>query len=169
MTSDYIKMCVANYFRFARQCPVVTLEYHHYRDGGVQSDVLVMTKDKRLIEIEVKVTLSDFKADIRKPIWSRRNVSKKFWPWKFYYAVPADLVAKVEPLLYAGCGLVGVAGGYEQSPVPQQAVTVAVTAPKHKDCELVSEKRYARIIAAQSSTLCCALRKNDRRVNGRTI
>lgn len=158
MNSDYVKMCVANYFRYARGCPVVTLEYHHYRDGGVQPDVLVLDKQNRPIEIEVKISVSDFRADAKKPIWTHRDMGNR-WPYQFYYAVPVELEAKVKPLLRDGVGLLRIDGAECYRKMPQRAVTVAETAPKHAEHEIVNEERYSRIIAAQSAALCCALRK----------
>jgi len=159
MTADYIKMCVACYFRFARGCPVVTIEYWHYQDSVVQQDVLVLDKHNRPIEIEVKISLSDFKADAKKHIWSFRNRGER-WPWKFWYAIPADLVPAVEPLLREGVGLLSV-DHYEHGDRPGNAVAVVHSAPPHKEYEVVTEARYKRIIAAQSASLCTALRKRE--------
>lgn len=160
MDSDYVKMCVANYFRYARACPLVTLEYYHFRDACVQPDVLCLDKKRRLIEIEVKISLSDFKADAKKQIWESRNLGMR-WPWKFYYAVPIQLEQKVKPILPAGCGLLRVEDGEVYRKNPVRAVTVAETAPAHKECEIVDDARYERMVAAQSASMCCALRKNE--------
>ena len=162
MTADYIKMCAACYFRFARQYPIVTLEYWHYQDCCVQQDVLALDSKRRPVEIEVKVTLSDFKADANKHIWSFRNRGLK-WPWKFYYAVPVDLIESVRPLFRDDCGLIAVRPGFENQVRPERAVSVVVKAPAHKDYEVVSDAKYGRIIAGQSAALCTALRKMERK------
>jgi hypothetical protein len=158
MNSDYIKMCVAHYFRYAKGCPLVTLEYWHQRDACVQPDVLVLDKKKRLIEIEVKISLSDFKADAKKQIWEFRNLGMR-WPWKFYYAVPISLAEKVRPILPEGVGLLRIEDDEWCRKQPQRAVTVAESAPPHKECEIVDDARYERMVSAQSAALCCALRK----------
>jgi len=158
MTTNYIKMCVAHYFRFARQCPIVAMEYWHYQDSGVQPDVLVLDAAHRPIEIEVKTSLSDFKADARKHIWNFRKQGMK-WPWKFYYALPTDLEEQVKPLLRKGVGLLRVSQHNYYK--PEDAVSVAVTAPKHEDFERITGARLKRIIAGQSSSLCRALKALD--------
>ncbi len=157
MDSDYIKMCVANYFRYARQCPVVAVEYWAREDGGVQPDVLVLDKANRPIEIEVKVSVSDFRADAKKHIWRLRDSGHR-WPWQFWYAVPVEIEDKVKPLLRDGCGLLRVSDSGCYAMQPQRAVSVSVTAPKHKEHEQVDEHRMKRIIAAQSATVCRLLR-----------
>lgn len=70
---------------------------------GHEADVLGVTADGRLIDIEVKVSRADLKADLKKAKWWHRrynaewrqeNVSRREWPpkvWKHYYVLPADL------------------------------------------------------------------------------
>lgn len=77
---------------------------------GHECDVLAVTVDLRIIDIEVKISRSDLKADLGKDKWWKRSPSvwdtelKKYrnlspdtrreWPpkvWKHYYAMPADL------------------------------------------------------------------------------
>ena len=158
MTADYIKMCVANYFRFQRGCPIVALEYWHYRDCCVQPDVLVVDAANRPIEIEVKTSLSDFRADGKKGIWRFRNRGNR-WPWKFYFAVPRELEDRVKPILPGGCGLLRVHA--VSSSQPGRNVTVAATAPAHSDHEEMTDAKMKRIIAGMSASLCGALRKKE--------
>lgn len=68
---------------------------------GHECDVLGVTMDMRIIDVEVKVSRADLKADAGKEKWWRR-VGWGFdgprqlqqWPpkvWKHYYAMPADI------------------------------------------------------------------------------
>lgn len=79
---------------------------------GYECDVLAVTRELRIIDIEVKISRADLKADAKKDKWwHRRNFSnfhigtgrahgpeapaiRNDWPtrvWKHYYAMPADI------------------------------------------------------------------------------
>lgn len=69
---------------------------------GYEADVLVVRNDLRLMDIEIKISRSDFKADQKKDKWwdnptwwgsprDRPASTKREWPpkiWKHYYALP---------------------------------------------------------------------------------
>jgi hypothetical protein len=76
--------------------------------AGSEADVLGVTMDGRLIDIEIKISRADFKADAKKDKWWHyvgygRVVDGKWqqpepirreWPrrvWKHYYCMPADV------------------------------------------------------------------------------
>lgn len=72
---------------------------------GYECDVLGVTNDLRVIDIEVKISRADFKVDAKKDKWWHKDswwtepVGEKErvhrdWPpkvWKHYYAMPADI------------------------------------------------------------------------------
>lgn len=69
---------------------------------GHEADLLVVTRDLKLIDVEVKISRADLKADLKKDKWwkhrpwSRRHhpLERLQWPpkvWKHYYAVPHDI------------------------------------------------------------------------------
>ena len=159
MTSDTIKACVANYYRYKRQCPIVALESYNYHYPSNQPDVLVVDKKNRLIEIEVKVSLADFKVDRKKKIWQVRRMNPNEWPWQVYFAVPDYLVEKVQPVLPEGCGLLEVSSKWHEMYVIDRAVKCVVRAPTHKGRAKLSDRYLQTIIAAQSATLCRTLGK----------
>ena len=67
MTADEVKAVVLAYWRYTRQCPLVGVEgWCDLQNYGELADVLAVTKERMLIETEVKVTLSDLKSDIKK-------------------------------------------------------------------------------------------------------
>ena len=90
----------------ARKC-VVLVDNCNWT--GHECDVLAVTTDLRIIDIEVKISRSDFKADAHKDKWWHRfggrydSASGKYietpptpreWPnrvWKHYFAMPADV------------------------------------------------------------------------------
>jgi hypothetical protein len=83
----------------ARKC-VVLVDNCNWT--GYECDVLGVTTDLRIIDVEVKISQADLKADAKKDKWwHRRGWSDiagperlRPWPhkvWKHYYAMPADI------------------------------------------------------------------------------
>lgn len=73
---------------------------------GDECDLLVVTRDLRIIDVEVKISRADFKADAKKEKWwqpwrgdfatptAQRIRQPRQWPrkvWKHYYAMPKDI------------------------------------------------------------------------------
>lgn len=82
---------------------------------GHECDILAVTRDLRIIDIEIKISRADFKADAKKDKWVKRAYNWPFelpgnylhaqhgppapdlpiqWPrkiWKHYYVMPADI------------------------------------------------------------------------------
>lgn len=92
-------------FQFFKRSTVIVPRCHW---AGSEADLLVVHKDLRLTDIEIKISRADLKADYGKdkwidnPIryWSRRNTPvatplvKRQWPakvWKHYYALPSEI------------------------------------------------------------------------------
>jgi hypothetical protein len=78
--------------------------------AGAEADVLGVTMDLRIVDVEIKISRSDLKADAAKEKWWKRASNWKFeydravgppapdvrrdWPrrvWKHYYALPAEI------------------------------------------------------------------------------
>lgn len=69
---------------------------------GHECDVLAVTTDLRIIDVEIKTTRSDLKADAKKDKWWKRMgwtgmhgadapMTHPRKVWKHYYAMPADI------------------------------------------------------------------------------
>lgn len=74
---------------------------------GHECDVLAVTQDLRIIDVEIKLTRSDLKADAGKDKWWHRGMGRfvggewvppkptaRLWPhriWKHYYAMPQSV------------------------------------------------------------------------------
>lgn len=64
-----------------------------------ECDVMAVTKDLRIIDVEVKISRADLKVDAAKDKWWRHVVYgqppiHRDWPprvWKHYFAVPAEI------------------------------------------------------------------------------
>ena len=73
---------------------------------GDECDLLVVTADLRIVDVEVKISRADFRADSKKDKWFEhwagdygtpyhlRKREPRHWPrkvWKHYYALPKEI------------------------------------------------------------------------------
>lgn len=156
---DYsLEVAAIEWLRYEHSCPLVCMERSPIYGGGVP-DVVGVTKKRLVIEIEVKRTLSDFKANEKKTgvIWRRQGLCSEY-PLKFYFLVPPKLVDKVKPLLKDGEGLLTLDtkddGSFDLSPytkLPKLKCVVGTEA--HKQATVLSLKRMVKMVAHQTGTL----------------
>ena len=95
---------------------------------GHECDVLALTTDLRVIDVEIKISRSDLRADAKKDKWWHRPIGAwnqpsppaepRQWPprvWKHYYAMPAsiwtDELIAVLPSMQSGILLLSEHGG----------------------------------------------------------
>lgn len=71
-----------------------------------EADYVVVTKARFLVEIEIKVSPTDFKRDILKKKWKSGDREKMVR--RFYYAVPLEMVDKIREFLPEDAGLITV-------------------------------------------------------------
>lgn len=96
------------WLRYEQGCYVVTFERHPWR-GDLKPDVLGMNKRRRLVEIELKVSLTDMKRDLDKQhrIRTTQDIMRDVpgSPSLLYYFVPPALVGDALELLPAYAGV----------------------------------------------------------------
>lgn len=95
-----------------RYAPTSELTWQHIHLFHWESDYVVKTKAGLWYEIEVKVTLDDFRRDFtgkaEKHLILAGEIAKPLKPNRFFYAVPETLVMAVLPLLPPYAGLLSV-------------------------------------------------------------
>lgn len=95
--------------------PYQTLNFN--RCGYQEADVFMINKSNQLVtEIEVKISISDFKADFRKTFkhYKFQNYNDRHTcPSHFYYACPAGLIPLIDIPVYAGLIYVNQDGSIE--------------------------------------------------------
>jgi len=99
------------WLRYEQGCYVITFERHPYSDRvNAKPDVLGLTKRKRLIEIELKVSLVDMKKDLQKPhrLGIVNDIGRQLpsSPSHLYYMVPAHLVGDATTILPPYTGII---------------------------------------------------------------
>ena len=157
LTGGFIKACVAPWLRYNRQCLMVCFE----RDLGYfvsgQPDILAISKEHFVIEVEVKVSVSDFRKDKKKRKWEMegggflRNVRQ------FYYAVPKNMVEKIKDDIPRSCGLMAIDDFYHHR--LNDNVAIIKKAPTNRAAERVTLPTAIRMAKAQTGTLCYLAKK----------
>lgn len=165
MNSDYVKASVACYFRYQKQCPIICFE-RNIDNYMSTPDVLAIDKQRRLIEVEVKVSMSDLKNDAKKRIWKFREIigDKSFYavPYQFYYAVPYEIQDKALEIIKGWkkegkeCGKAGLLVVHQRSPkqIGLKDVHCEHRAPINKAAKKLTIKQTIIMARNQSGTLC---------------
>lgn len=163
MIAEEMKILLMCYWRFVRGCPVVATEF----DYGY-ADVIALSRRGRIIhETEVKVSITDMKADLRKPKHHHQQdlfgkAVKQMWANYFYFAVPGNIreeALKVcqELFPYAGLIVVGSYDSYlEKNARPYTPPPIEVIKkPQYLHAEEMDEERLFKLIKGMSNNLCC--------------
>lgn len=113
-------------------------------------DVYGVNKSRHGLEIEIKISLSDFKRDAKKRKWDYQVVTPMF----FYYLVPNEILDKVKPLIQPGIGLLTVSkhalDPYTQLP----AIRCEIRPTRNPKARKLSLYCAGRLIKHQTGTLC---------------
>lgn len=174
-----VKVAIAMYWRYDRQCPVIALE----SQTCAMADVLAITRQRMLIETEIKVSLADLRKDIRKPkhYWMRQEYLRwnpvqtdlfeppnwpHGWLWaaqgtddfpyiphEFYFAMPGGFLEEAKAILdstYPYAGLLLSGEPYYNS---VRVVTVIRPAYSFKRPK-VPVRTIVEIVRDSSSTVC---------------
>jgi hypothetical protein len=147
MNADAITARVLHYLRYQRQCPLVWTQRSPWNRGDHRPDVVAITRDRRVIEIEVKLSRSDFAANdgkhcmshgARPPVWEK---CKQFW-----FAVPMEVAPEVAAIVPDYAGLLGV-------PESPWDVRVLVRAPSRRNAPRLSARDMVRVARHLSGTI----------------
>lgn len=95
VNSDYMKIIVASFFRYNRQCKYTAIEFQ-------RMDVCAVSNDN-LIEIECKISKSDLKKELTSPTKKKKHRTYKTYsksnraiPNSYYFAIPRYMYADEE-------------------------------------------------------------------------
>jgi hypothetical protein len=162
MNANEIKAEVASYLRYKWQCPLIAFEAPDDCKwySGEPADILAVDKKRMLLEIEVKVSLSDFRHDAtkRKHFFFRENPDYRPVHF-FYFAVPFEIANQVEDeckTLYPYAGVIRV-HKLSQSTAGISGASVSKS-PKVLNPKRLALKEIIWLTSAQSGTLCRLLR-----------
>lgn len=140
-----MELALLKWLRFENKCIIVLNERTPVYGHG-QPDVLGVTAAGYLKEIEVKRSMSDFRANAKKFHVSNREHYLDRWPRQFYYAVPKAMVEKVKSELPPWAGLLQVDGSL---------VELIVDAEINKAARKLTFKQCARLAKCLSNQIAC--------------
>ena len=153
MNSETIKACVAGYWRYKRQHNLVAFEICPSLAwaGSTQADILSVTKERYLVETEVKVSLSDLRRDGNKRNHQHYKRGDGTLPVAyFYFAVPKDIANKaclVCDELYPYAGILGSDGSDEDG-------VESYREARRLNGSRLTIKLIVQMVKAQSATIC---------------
>ena len=156
-----MRAAAIGWLRYEQRCFLVCWERTPLW-SSCRPDLIGIERKRRLIEIEFKQTLSDFKANGRKRGVRWREQTGIGKPVRFYFAVPRGLVEKVRPFLPAGAGLMTLAADDSVKFGPQ--VEIIIGATHDKSAEALGKFEIGRMILHQTGTLhrcCVAMAKRE--------
>lgn len=144
------------WLRVEKRCEIVLCERSPRSWFCGQPDVLGITKGRHMVEIEVKRTMSDFRADSRKRSRVNRRHYLDMQPRQFYYLAPAEVAAKIQPGLPEWAGLMHAAGRYPE---------VIVRAPVNKVARKLTVKECCRLVPMLTNHILASETSRDNLVS----
>ena len=158
-----LELMALSWLRWEKRCSIVLSERSPREAWCGRPDALGVMASRHLVEIEIKRTLSDFKADQKKP--SRNEVRRNFMadklPMYFYYLVPPDLVKRVELLVPTWAGL--MRGPEYGEP---QGIRVVKQAPKNKEAKRLTVRECCRLVLMVNNHALSELSRVEASRNG---
>jgi len=103
LTEYYCQKALASHFDWRRNHIFPNV----YFCGG-EMDIAVVTPSNYLWEFEIKLSVSDWKADIKKSKWKDPD---REWIKRFYYVVPSGMEHKCPEFVETGTGIITVEVG----------------------------------------------------------
>ena len=152
INSKYLKAVGAAWLRYELKCPLVTFERGIWH-WCYTPDILGVRTTGYSVEIEVKVSWKDFKANFDKRcIKTRKFIKDDYHPSSMYFIVPPELVDKVgnsglltdEGLLTINDNINTYTGLHQISEVRK---------PKRRKSEKLTIGQLAKLVRCQSNTL----------------
>lgn len=143
-----LELLAMRWLRWQKKCAIVIMERSPRSWSCGEPDVLGVTKDRYMTEIEVKRSMSDFRADFNKRSRINRGLYPERFPKKFYYLVPYELAWKVEPELPDWAGLMRGPGSEEI-----HRVYVVKASPTLKSSKRLSVKECAKLAMSMSNQI----------------
>lgn len=141
-----LELAAMRWLRFERRCRVVLFERSPRWAYGSRPDVMGVDNFRRLIEIECKRSMADFRNNQYKRHVVNRSKLLDLWPYQFYFIVPVKLKDRCLAELPDYAGLMTHDGG--------SFVIVERTAPLNKESPKLSIKECVTLAALMANQIC---------------
>ena len=154
MSCDLVKELRAaslEWLRFERRCAIVMHERClHYHIG--RPDCIGVLPNGRVVEVEIKVTAADFRANCQKEIEKRREANRAKRPYQFYFAMPQSLADDLASEIPEHAGLLYLS--------PHRGRTRGVRelermkpAKRFDQCLTIGHRDWIRLVSLQSNAI----------------
>lgn len=140
-----MELAAMRWLAFEKRCHAVLFERTPDQRFGYRPDVIGLTRDRYLLEVEIKRTVHDFRANSKKAHIRTRDIQLDRWPRQFWFLVPSDILDQVRPLCPKWAGLASLYDGYN--------LMVVVPAPANPGARRLSTKQLARMFHLLSNQL----------------
>lgn len=156
-----LELAAMRWLWLEKKCLVVLQERTPVSMMG-QPDVLGITPGRYMVEVEIKRSASDFRADFRKTHRVNRQFYIKNQPRQFYYMMDRNLSEKLLPEIPDWAGLMTCDTVYNAE--------VIKSAPVNKESKKLNLKQCSKLARQMTSHMMgFALANNSIRVNYRNI
>lgn len=140
-----LELCAAHWLRWDRRCLAVLHERTPRHVAGLP-DCLGITKSRYCIEVEIKRSLSDFRANADKPCIRARDLRLKHYPKEFWFLVPESLVLRISTDIPEWAGLAFM-------PAKRIHFSIAKQAPVNYDSQRLTLKECCQVFHKISNQL----------------
>jgi len=142
-----IRAAVIGWLRYERHCPLVCFERSPFDEYVYRPDIIGVNRTWRVIEVEIKQTIQDFRRNGEK----RGHKLRYQFPAQFYFAVPYRLMNRARPLLKDGQGLLVMQEEDSKKFGPQ--VVAVVGAKVNRAATRLSKYTAMRMVLHQTASL----------------
>lgn len=153
-----LELIAMRWMRYERKLPVVMRERSPRMWLCGEPDVIGITPSRYLVEIEIKRSVSDFRADFKKRSRINREAYIHLAPKQFYYLVLPDMVDRVEPIVPAWAGLMTTHSN-------EMSVVLVKTAPVNRASKRLTINESARLVHMMANHLLTVEERCDKVMN----
>ena len=104
MKHHHLELDALRWLSWERKCVAVVAQRNIHHQLG-NPDALGVTGGRYTVEVEIKRSMSDFRANAFKRHITNRQIYIHIWPRQFYFMVPRELADRVQPELPRWAGL----------------------------------------------------------------
>jgi len=141
------------WLRYERRC-VIVLNERTPRFWQGRPDCIGVTRDRHVVEVECKRTMSDFEANGNKRHLRNLTVFSDTFPRQYYFMVPYKLAARVKLLLPAWAGLM-----HAPNAMQAQQAWVVVRAPVNERAKRLSLRECVESVALMTNQILAQQRR----------
>ena len=118
-TSSAIQYAIVKQFDYVKYCIVPNIYL-----GADEMDIALLSPRKMLWEVEIKISMGDWKRDTEKKKW--KEGPWEYSPSRFYYAVPESLVpkGKLPNWLQSEAGVLCIGNNRERKSQPDGTMVI---------------------------------------------